>query len=206
MTLPPVQPTNGSVGGAISPAAREHVIARLTERYTQDHLSLEEFERRAEAAYAVTTPAALAELTADLGADADGLSPVRASIPSMQVRVMLGSVSREMVEVPRRLDVRSLLGNVELDLTRARFAPGVTEIALHAVMGNIEIQLPANVGVEDHVSAMLGSFEYRSQPRASSWTESSRVDSVVRFTGQVTLSSAEVVIRRDSGGFARVAE
>jgi hypothetical protein len=202
MTLPPTHPPNASMGGAISPAAREQVIARLTERYTHDHLSLEEFERRAEAAYAVTTPAALAELTADLA----GNAPERPSIPSMQVRVMLGSAVREMAEVPRRLEVRSLLGNVELDLTRARFAPGVTEIALHAVMGNIEIQLPANVGVEDHVSAMLGSFEYRRQPRATSWAESSRVDSVVRFTGKVTLSSAEVVIRRDSGGFARVDE
>jgi hypothetical protein len=206
MTLPPIHPPNASIGGAISPAAREQVIARLTERYAHDHLSLEEFERRAEAAYAVTTPAALAELTADLGADVAGNAPARASIPSMQVRVMLGSAVREMAEVPRRLEVRSLLGNVELDLTRARFAPGVTEIALHAVMGNIEIQLPANVGVEDHVSAMLGSFEYRRQPRATSWAESSRVDSVVRFTGKVTLSSAEVVIRRDSGGFARVDE
>jgi hypothetical protein len=206
MTLPPIQPPGGAAEGAVSPAAREHVIARLTERYAQDHLSLEEFERRAEAAYAVTTPAALAELTADLGADVAGTTPARTSIPSMQVRVMLGSIVREMAEVPRRLDVRSLLGNVELDLTRARFAPGVTEIALHAVMGNIEIQLPANVGVEDHVSAVLGSFEYRRHPRAASWTESSNVASVVRFTGKVTLSSAEVVIRRDSGGFARVDE
>jgi predicted membrane protein len=124
----------------------------------------------------------------------------------MRVGVMLGSVVRELAEVPRRLDVRSLLGNVELDLTRARFAPGVTEIALHALMGNIEIQLPANVGVEDHVSAVLGSFEYRRHPRATSWAEASRIDSVVRFTGKVTLSSAEVVIRRDSGGFSRVEE
>jgi hypothetical protein len=206
MTLPPIQPPRGSVSGAVSPAAREQVIARLTERYAQDHLSLEEFERRAEAAYAVTTPAALAALTADLGTDGDGVAPARTSIPSMRVGVMLGSVVREMDEVPRQLDVRTLLGNVELDLTRARFAPGVTEIALHAVMGNIEIQLPANVGVEDHVSAVLGSFEYRRHPRATSWIEASRVDSVVRFTGKVTLSSAEVVIRRDSGGVARVDE
>jgi hypothetical protein len=206
MTLPPIQPPGEAVSGAISNAAREQVIARLTERYAQDHLSLEEFERRAEAAYAVTTPAALAALTADLGHDAAATIPARASIPSMQVRVLLGSVVREMAEVPRRLDVRSLLGNVELDLTRARFAPGVTEIVLHAVMGNIEIQLPANVGVEDHVSAVLGSFEYRRHPRATSWAEASRIDSVVRFTGKVTLSSAEVVIRRDSGGYARVDE
>ena len=102
-----------------------------------------------------------------------------------------------MHAVPRHLDVRTVLGNVELNLTRASFAPGVTEIALHAFMGNIEIQLPAHVGVEDHVSAVLGSFEYRRHPRATSWIETSNVASVVRFTGRVTMSSAEVVMRRD---------
>jgi hypothetical protein len=203
MTLPPADPPNRLAPAEVSPAAREQVIARLTERYASDHLSLEEFERRAEAAYAAKTPAALAELTADFERG-DGAN--RPSLPTMHIGVMLGSTVRELAEVPRHLEVRSLLGNVELDLTRARFAPGVTEIDLHAVMGNVEIQLPGNVGVEDHVSAVLGSFEYRRHPRATSWKEASRVDSVVRFTGKVTLSSAEVVIQRDSGGFPAIEE
>jgi len=180
----------------VSPAAREHVIALLTERYAQDHLTLEEFERRAGAAYAATTPAALMALTADLGEIA--LPAVRASLPAGNVGVVMGSIVRDMHAVPRHLDVRTVLGNVELDLTRASFAPGVTEIALHAFMGNIEIRLPAHVGVEDHVSAVLGSFEYRRHPRAASWAESSSVTCVVRFTGRVTMSSAEVVIRMDA--------
>jgi hypothetical protein len=118
----------------------------------------------------------------------------------------MGSIVRDMHAVPRHLDVRTVLGNIELDLTHASFAPGVTEIALHAFMGNIEIRLPAHVGVEDHVSAVLGSFEYRRHPRAASWAESSSVASVVRFTGRVTMSSAEVVMRKEveseAGGFA----
>ena len=118
----------------------------------------------------------------------------------MNVGVVLGSIVRNMHAVPRALDVRTVLGNVELDLTHASFAPGVTEISLHAFMGNIEIQLPPHVGVEDHVSAVLGSFEYRRHPRATSWAESHHVTSVVRFTGRVTMSSAEVVIRRDLDG------
>jgi len=188
----------------VSPAARERVIALLTERYAQDHLTLEEFERRAEAAYAATTPAVLMALTADLGEG--GVPAVRASLPAGNVGVVMGSLVRDMHAVPRHLDVRTVLGNVELDLTHASFAPGVTEIALHAFMGNIEIQLPAHVGVEDHVSAVLGSFEYRRHPRAASWAESSSVACVVRFTGRVTMSSAEVVMRKDaesgSGSFA----
>ncbi|PYP77570.1 MAG: hypothetical protein DMD35_14590 [Gemmatimonadetes bacterium] len=198
MTDPPADPPAPPMAPPVSPAARERVIALLTEGYAQDHLTLDEFERRAAAAYAARTPADLATLTADLG---DGGVPgARASLPAMNVGVVLGSIVRDMHAVPRVLDVRTVLGNVELDLTHATFAPGVTEIALHAFMGNIEIQLPPHVGVEDHVSAVLGSFEYRRHPRAASWTESSRVSCVVRFTGRVTMSSAEVVIRKDVHG------
>jgi hypothetical protein len=191
MTEPPPDPRFPTIAPPISAAAREQVIAQLTDRYANDHLTLEEFERRAAAAYAATTPAALIALTADL----PSTSPAaRSSGPAMHIGVVLGSVVRSLFEVPSQLEVRSLLGNLELDLTRARFAPGVTEISLRALMGNIEIQLPANVGVEDHVSTVLGSFEYRRHPRAASWVEGSRNASVVRFTGRVTMSSAEVVI------------
>ena len=191
----PVDPHAPTLIPPVSPAAREQVIAVLTERYAQDHLTLEEFERRAAAAYAARSPDELAALTADL--PGGEVSSTRPSLPAGNVGVVLGSIVRAMHAVPRVFDVRTVLGNIELDLTHASFAPGVTEISLHAFMGNIEIQLPPNVGVEDHVSTVLGSFEYRRHPRASSWAESSMVASVVRFTGRVTMSSAEVVIRND---------
>ncbi len=197
-TDPPVDPRVPTMVPTVSPAARERVIALLTERYAHDHLTLDEFERRAAAAYAARNLDELAVLTADL--PAGEVPTARASLPAGNVGVVLGSIVRDMHAVPRVLDVRTVLGNVELDLTHASFAPGVTEISLHAFMGNIEIQLPPHVGVEDHVSAVLGSFEYRRHPRASSWAESSKITSVVRFTGRVTMSSAEVVIRNDLGG------
>jgi len=203
-TDPPVDPLAPPLAQSVSPASRERVIALLTERYAQDHLSLDEFERRAAAAYAARTPDELAALTADL--PGGEVPAMRASLPAMNVGVVLGSIVRDMHAVPRALDVRTVLGNVELDLTHASFAAGVTEITLHAFMGNIEIHLPWNVGVEDHVSAVLGSFEYRRHPRAASWAESSKIASVVRFTGRVTMSSAEVVIRNDIGSDGRLIE
>jgi len=203
-TDPPVDPRMPTMVPTVSPSARERVIALLTERYAHDHLTLDEFERRAAAAYAARNVDELAALTADL--PAGEVPAARASLPAGNVGVVLGSIVRDMHAVPRVLDVRTLLGNVELDLTRASFAPGVTEISLHAFMGNIEIQLPPHVGVEDHVSAVLGSFEYRRHPRASSWAESSQIASVVRFTGRVTMSSAEVVIRNDIGSDGRLIE
>ena len=172
-TDPPVDPRAPTLAPPVSPAARERVIAVLTERYAQDHLTLDEFERRAAAAYAARSPDELAVLTSDLP---HGEVPTtRASLPAGNVGVVLGSIVRDMHAVPRAL-------------------------------GDIEIQLPPHVGVEDHVSAVLGSFEYRRHPRASSWVESSKITSVVRFTGRVTMSSAEVVIRNDIGSDGQLLE
>jgi hypothetical protein len=139
-TDPPVDQRVPTMVPTVSPAARERVIALLTERYAQDHLTLDEFERRAAAAYAARSLDELAALTADL--PAGEVPAARTSLPAGNVGVVLGSIVRDMHAVPRALDVRTVLGNVELDLTRASFAPGVTEISLHAFMGNIEIQLP----------------------------------------------------------------
>ena len=202
MTQPPSDRPGQSITPSVSPAERDRVIAELTERFAHDHLTMDEFERRAAAAYAATTPAALSVLTADfarpVAAAAPLAPPVRSASAPMRIGAVLGSTVRDgMTVVPDQLAVRSIAGNVELDLTRALFAPGITEISLTAFMGNIEIQLPPNVGLEDHVSTVLGSFEYRRQPRATSWAAGSAVNSVVRFTGRVIMSSVEVVVRAD---------
>ena len=198
MTQPPRDLPPGQLpASSVSPAERERVIAELTERFAHDHLTIDEFERRAAAAYAATTPAALTMLTADFRRSE---TPVvaRASGPVLHIGAVLGSVVKDgPPQMPDKLEVRSVAANVELDLTRCQFPPGITEIAVRAFMGNIEIQLPNNVGLEDHVSTVLGSFEYRRHPRAVSWAASSGVNSVVRFTGRVVMSSVEVVVRGD---------
>jgi hypothetical protein len=197
MNQPPRDPPGHSLTSGVSPAERERVIAELAERFAHDHLTIDEFERRAAAAYAATTPAALTMLTADFQRPAEQLAS-RANMPPMKIGAVLGSVVKQgIMEMPDQLEVRSIAGNVELDLTRSQFPPGIMEISLSAFMGNIEIQLPPNVGLEDHVSTVLGSFEYRRQPRAASWAAGSAVNSVVRFTGRVVMSSVEVVVRAD---------
>src|SRR5258705_1635944 len=99
MIRPPVDPPSQAMQPVVSPAAREQAIAVLTERFANDHLTLEEFERRTAAAYAAKTPAALAELTADLGVTAVSRTP--SSIPTVNVGVVLGSAVRQMDRGPR---------------------------------------------------------------------------------------------------------
>ena len=196
MREPPVDPPPAALAQTVSPAARESAIAELTKRFADDQLTMDEFERRAAAVYAAASPAALTALTADLQQPAS--HPVPSGRAQMNISATFGSTVRQgTMELPDQIEVRAFAGNVELDFTHARFLPGVTEITLRAVMGNIEIQLPPHVGLEDHVNTVLGSFEYRRLPRAQSWREASGVSSVVRFVGRVVMSSVEVTVRAE---------
>ena len=184
--------------GALQPlptsADREAIIARLTDAYANDVLDLDEFERRASAAYAERSPQALAVLTADLPEPAPGRAPHGAVTPADEgmhdISAFLASVERSgMTSVPRRLTVRATIGSVELDLSRATFLPGVTEIVVRALIGSIEIYLPPDVMVENHGGAIIGSFEceaHAPDPGAA------RPVSTVRITGRAIIGSVEI--------------
>lgn len=170
-----------------APDARERVVAQLSSHFAEDRLTLEEFERRVQVAYATPTTAELQALVADLVPhDSGGGLP--SSFPAYGlIRTVLSSTERSgPIFVPRRLEVRTVLGSTQLDLTRASFAPGVTEIEVHAVLGSVEISLPANVQVTSEGSPIIGAFALRSGAHVSGTPQG-----VVRITGQAVLSSVE---------------
>jgi hypothetical protein len=175
---------------ALSPAAREEAIAQLTEGFAQDHLTLEEFEHRVAAAYAARSSTELETLTHDLVSAAARHAVATAVAPtSTQLSAVFSSMERGgIVEVPQRLILRAIAGNIELDLSHARFAPGVTEIVVRAFMGNVELKLPPGVQVENQGSAFLGSFE----AHVSGFTSTRRGRSIVRLVGRVVMSSVSV--------------
>ena len=151
---------------AVIPAAeRDAAVERLSAAFANDALSLEEFERRVEAVYQAPTSNAIVQLVQDLPGAAspathDALMPATPMSP--RLAVAFGSVERDgRVLVPARVDLRAVFGNIELDLREAEFAPGVTEICIHAVVANVEVQLPTHVGVENHGETFLGSFASR---------------------------------------------
>jgi hypothetical protein len=164
---------------------RERVVARLTESFARDALSLELFEHRLAAAYDAGTVAALDALVADLPAAA-------VEAPPLRIGAVLSNLARGAIRsLPRDIEIRAWLGNVELDFSGAELAPGITVIALRNVMGNIEIRLPSHVRVENRASLFLGNFECREQGGAGS---ADPRDTVVRFTGRVTLGSVTVTV------------
>jgi hypothetical protein len=148
---------------------REHVVQRLGMHYAMKDLSTAELRRRLALALGATTPDLLDLLLADLpplelpiGPDQAARPPVTADpVPERGIVVafMGGSTRRGPWVVPRRLKVTAIMGGVELDLRGARFAPGVTEFEVLAVMGGVDIHVPPGVRVETVGMAVMGGFE-----------------------------------------------
>jgi hypothetical protein len=178
---------------------REAAVQRLSEHFAADQISMDELERRLDLVYQAQSPGELATLTADLPTVTPPMAAGRLSIASShqrlrgpvvrRIRTFLGNIERSgPMDVPPMLEVRSTLGNIELDLSDATFGP-LTEIAIHSVLGNVEITLPAGVRVENDGSGLLGSFECHVLPGAMPMVGTAPV---VRLTGRTILGNVEV--------------
>ncbi len=92
--------------------------------------------------------------------------------------------------LPRNFRIATILGNVELDLTRARIAPGVSHIELRSILGSIEITVPHHVRVECEVDPFAGSFEVQRKAHGAAPPDAP----LVRITGNAILGSVEVKV------------
>jgi hypothetical protein len=183
--------------GGVAPAERERVVELLSRHFADDAITMEELEARLDRVYAAATPAELSAVVADLPTLAEPEAPGTAvSAPVQRVTATLsGQEQRVTGVVPRRVELKSRLGYIEIDFTRATFAPGVTEIDVRAFMGYVQLRLPAGVRVECLGKAMLGFFSLG----GAAATESQSAASVVRITGKATCGFAEcMVVRRDA--------
>lgn len=165
--------------------ARERAIAELSEHFAQDNLEMEEFERRVTRAHQAASVSELRELLGDLPGGAKSLdalvrvagtegetalAPVKAStaiVAEGNVRqkqtlaAILGGVQRTgSWNVPRRLNVRTVMGGAQLDFREARLPAGVTTVSIFSLMGGVEIIVPPDLSVEIEGTAIMGGFEH----------------------------------------------
>lgn len=165
---------------------RERVVELLQLRFADDRLSLDEFERRVAAAYQAKTTAELGDLVADL--------PSALAVPLVpehgRISATFSNHERSgPMAIPRDFEIASVFGNVELDMTDATFAAGVTEIRISAVMASVELTLPLGIRVECTGEGMFGNFDCKAAMVAGYPTDPDRV---VRISGHAVFGSVEI--------------
>lgn len=184
---------------------REKVIALLSQHFAQDNLSLDELERRIEAAYRAASLPALRELTSDLVGEAargSALSPADVArgavasdyaLESERITSIMSETKRSGPWRPaRKLTVWSVMSETTLDLTQAVLQPGVTEIRLTALMASIKVIVPPGIRVVLQASAFMAtvSDETIDPPAVGSGAP------VVRITGNVMMTELVALVRR----------
>lgn len=195
----------GALTAAPTTSDRDRAIEQLSKHFADDGIELDEFERRAEAVYKAVTLAELHALVADIPAAAAATamaamagreSVMSALVPAYdRIAVVMSSTEREgPLKVARRVDIRTVMGSVELDFTHATFAPGVTNIEIKVLMGNVEILFPGHVRVEYHGSAFLASVETQIGDR----TVNANAECVVQVTGRAVLGNLSLRSPSDS--------
>ena len=159
--------------------AREATIEQLSGSFARDELSLDEFEKRVDRAYAASSTQEYQALVSDLSVSQSALATTpgpaseygnaithtpnaalnRKAMPSLALAIF-GNVQRGgRWPLAAKSRVQALFGNVELDLRSVVLPPGDTEIYVEAIFGNVELTLPPTIAVVCHGWSMFGSFQ-----------------------------------------------
>jgi hypothetical protein len=187
--------------------ARERVVENLSTYFAQDHISLEELERRLERAYKATSIADLDALTADLryGASASAsqavipapAKPLPAFTPDHEriLSIMSESKRTGLWAVPQELDVVAIMSDTTLDVTHAQLPTGIIDIHLSALMATVKIILPPGV----HLVSRLHTF-MSSQNNELDDTTPPPGAAVIRLSGWAMMAEVKVLVRRREEG------
>lgn len=148
-------------------AVRDGAIERLSAAFAEGALDTEEFERRVTVVHRSGSLQEIEGLLADLPLARQGAPQQTALVPAAQApagaRTMsiFGSTTRGGAwAVPRKLAVRAVFGNVELDFRNAVLPAGPVDLDVSAVFGNIEITVPPHLAVASDGVAILGNFDH----------------------------------------------
>jgi hypothetical protein len=92
--------------------------------------------------------------------------------------------------VPRLFRAFAFWGGMEIDLTAARLGPGVTQIEVVCIMGDVTILVPPELRVECEGDPIMASFEIERQISSTTSPEAP----LIRVTGTAFWGSVEVKV------------
>lgn len=176
-----------------SDADRERVAGLLNEALADGRLTVEEHKERIDQLYATRTHAELVPLTADLGRHGVERRRSAEAVPVERVRpqvaVLASSVARPTGRVEGRMAAVAFFGNARIDLSYATIDEGGVQISAQAVMGAVDIVVPADARVMVTGMPLLGSLSPTREPGPA---DGPRVYvKAVALLGSVTVHRAE---------------
>lgn len=190
-----------------SDADRDRVAEQLREALAEGRLSAEEHAERLDAVYQAKTYAELAPIVRDLPAAGgvrlpeaqtpigpevrDDLPPPQAGSPNI-VAIFSGADRKGRWLVSPDTNVVSVFGGVELDLRQAVLSRREVTINVVAIMGGVNIVVPAGVRVIDSIANVFGGTSVPAD-------DLGEPNAVIRLTG-FTLFGGVNVERRTSDG------
>ncbi|OBK12867.1 DUF1707 SHOCT-like domain-containing protein [Mycobacterium asiaticum] len=170
----------------VSDADRNGTMRRLNDALALGLIDIDEFEQRSRQVSFARTRDELDGLVGDLPRPG---SIVTSATDRVELRGWAGSLKRHGEwTVPTRLSLVRRFGNIDLDLTKARFAGPVVVIEIDMKFGSLDLRLPdgASASIDD-VEAYVGSAtDRRRDPPAEG-------NPHVVLTGQLVFGS--VIIR-----------
>jgi hypothetical protein len=190
LTVPAHRPTT---------ALRDRIIERLSTGFADGAIDTDEFERRVTVVHRSESAAEIEALVDDLPPSKTPPAHVtRAVVPAAQARPhartvsVFGSVTRRgNWTVPRKLEVRAIFGNVELDFREAQLPAGVIELHVRPMFGNIEITVPPHLAIEADGSAIFGNFDHVSRAPSQAAPDAP----VLRVIGTSIFGNVEIHMR-----------
>jgi hypothetical protein len=145
-----------------SDADRERVAERLRGAAGDGQLTMEELERRLDAAYAASTRGELEAVTADLqpaepAAPAGGYVVRRGDGGARWLLAIMGGCDRAgRWRLATHCTVVNIMGGSDLDLNRVELAGDRVRLNVFSLMGGSDIHLPEGLNVEVSQFAFMG--------------------------------------------------
>ncbi len=189
---------------------RDVTIDALCEHFANDIMSVEEFERRVDAAHSATSVDALKKLLQDLpggglpavvesqttptpapGSRFTVTSAAQVKEQSFIVAIMGGSARKGRWSPARKNYAIAVMGGSELDFREAVMGPGVTELQIFTLCGGVEVVVPPGLNVESHGIAIMGGFEHA----ADDYHSPDPNAPTLKITGVAIMGGVEVTVR-----------
>jgi len=153
----------------ISDTDRDRTAEVLREAHAHGRITVDELDERLTSVYSAKTYADLVPITRDLPAVKDAATPpqnARSSriggTPRFRMSLaILGGASRDGAwVVPPEYKAIATLGGIKLDMSDSTFAESETVIRAYAVLGGMEITVPADAEVDVGAVGIIGGVDH----------------------------------------------